>query len=171
MELTLSLCTLKNLDTLIAIGKRTFTESFQEQNNPDDFSDYLESAFSKATILSELKDPNTSFYFVYRGTIKVGYFKINKAASQTDIKDDNAIELERIYVLKEHQGQRIGNYILNWVMDYARSKNKRYVWLGVWERNAKAIDFYRRYGFVKFGTHPYYIGKDRQTDWLMRYDL
>jgi ribosomal protein S18 acetylase RimI-like enzyme len=50
-------------------------------------------------------------------------------------------------------------------------KKKAYIWLGVWEHNTAAIRFYERLGFEKFAMHPYYIGKDRQTDWLMKMNL
>jgi len=171
MEIHIKPCSINDLDALISIGKQTFTEAFKIQNNPDDFNHYLATAFSSEVILKELEDPNSSYYFVFKNTIKVGYFKVNQATSQTDIKDDSGLELERIYVLKEFQGKGIGGWILNWVIKKARSLNKKYLWLGVWEYNEKAINFYKQYGFVKFGTHPYYIGKDKQTDWLMRYNL
>ena len=101
----------------------------------------------------------------------VGYLKINFGTAQSDIEDDSALELERIYVSKEFQGRQIGSQTLTKVLELAKNQNKQYVWLGVWEQNQGAIRFYERYGFIKFGEHPYYIGSDKQTDWLMRYDL
>ncbi|MCM4167918.1 Spermidine/spermine N(1)-acetyltransferase [Arenibacter antarcticus] len=171
MELHVTLCSKKDLDTLVQLGKRTFIEAFKEKNNPDDFNEYLETAFNREVYSRELEERLTSYFFIYKSAVIVGYFKVNQGESQTDIKDDNAMELERIYVLRKFQGLGIGKWILNQVMEMARAKNKRYLWLGVWEYNGKAIEFYLRHGFVKFGTHPYYIGKDKQTDWLMKCEL
>jgi len=81
------------------------------------------------------------------------------------------MELERIYVLEEFQGRSYGAVILQKVKEVAISAQKQFIWLGVWEKNTRAIIFYERYGFKKFGTHPYYIGTDKQTDFLMRLDL
>ncbi len=100
-----------------------------------------------------------------------GYFKINQGNAQTDIYDENAMELERIYILKNFQGKRLGAWALNKVLEFAKEGGAQYVWLGVWEHNSKAIRFYERHGFKKFGEHPYYIGNDRQNDWLMRFDI
>ena len=83
----------------------------------------------------------------------------------------DALELERIYIIKEFQGRKIGQKLLQRAMKIGFERNKAYLWLGVWEKNVDAIRFYQKHGFVKFGTHPYYIGNDKQTDWLMRYDL
>ncbi|MGB5647238.1 MAG: GNAT family N-acetyltransferase, partial [Muriicola sp.] len=80
-------------------------------------------------------------------------------------------ELERIYVLTHYQGQGIGDWIMEQVIRLAKEAEKRFIWLGVWEKNTAAIRFYEKKGFIKFGKHPYYIGKDKQMDWLMKLDL
>jgi ribosomal protein S18 acetylase RimI-like enzyme len=74
-------------------------------------------------------------------------------------------------VLEQFQGEQIGTKMLFKAIEIAFDKNKKHLWLGVWEKNTDAIRFYQKHGFLKFNTHPYYIGKDKQTDWLMRFDL
>jgi ribosomal protein S18 acetylase RimI-like enzyme len=73
--------------------------------------------------------------------------------------------------LQDFQGQRIGKQMLQKAIALAAEKSKKYIWLGVWEHNEDAIRFYQKYGFEKFATHPYFVGKDEQTDWLLRFDL
>ncbi|MEJ1221561.1 GNAT family N-acetyltransferase [Sediminicola sp. 1XM1-17] len=171
MELRLQKCGLDQLDRLVEISKKTFVDAFEKDNNPEDFASYLDFAFNPDRIAAEVQDADSHFYFVYLHAEIVGYFKLNQLDSQTDIKDKKALELERIYVLKEYQGQQIGKWMLEQVKILALVKQKSFVWLGVWEHNTKAIAFYELYGFRKFGTHPYYIGTDKQTDWLMRCDV
>lgn len=96
---------------------------------------------------------------------------MNQHQAQTDMKSDDGMELERIYILDEFQSRGYGKWILDKLIQLGLQAYKSFLWLGVWEKNEKAIRFYQRHGFVKFGTHPYYIGKDKQTDWLMRLDL
>ena len=108
---------------------------------------------------------------MYRDTDLVGYFKMNENEAQAEPFGDNALELSRIYVLSPFQGQQLGQQILMEIIDIARRKQKTKLWLGVWERNLKAIQFYERHRFKKFDTHSFYIGTDKQTDWLMRLDL
>lgn len=171
MKLHLESCSITDLGVLGNLSRRTSIEDFEKDNNPEDFKAYLNSAFGDETLIIELKDNHSSFYFVYNDAILMGYVKLNENGSQSDIKDNNAVEIERIYILGEFQGHGIGAWIMKQVMSMARAKNKVYLWLGVWEVNVKAIKFYERIGFYKFGSHPYYIGKDKQTDWLMRLDL
>ncbi len=171
MELRLQKCEIDQLDFLVNLSRKTFIDAFEKDNNPEDFENYLDFAFNPDRIADEVLDADSDFYFVYLNKEVVGYFKLNQLQAQTDIKDENSLELERIYVLNQFQGKQIGRWMLEQVKTLAKHKNKTFVWLGVWEHNIKAIAFYEIYGFRKFGTHPYYIGKDKQTDWLMRCDI
>ena len=171
MKLHLRPCTIADLEVLVNLGRRTFIKAFEKDNKPEDFKEYLDSAFGEERLLKELQDINSAYYFINMDSSLVGYIKLNENEAQSDIKDINSIELERIYVLSEFQGQGIGEWILAQVISMAKAKNRSYVWLGVWEHNPKAIKFYQRLGFYKFGSHPYFIGNDEQTDWLLRLDI
>jgi len=93
---------------------------------------------------------------------------LNYADAQTEFKDTNALEVERIYVSGEHHGKRIGKQLMDFALDIAHNKHFEYVWLGVWEHNEKAMGFYQRYGFEVFSSHPFLLGDDLQTDLLMK---
>lgn len=165
-------CTIKDLDQLIEISKQTFIDAFEKQNDPTDFKNYIARAFNKEQITLELQHPDSLFYFLILKDIGlVGYIKLNRKEAQKELFDMDAIELERIYILKEYQGKKLGQEALSMVIDIAKSQKASYLWLGVWEQNTRAIAFYQRHGFVKFGEHPYLIGEDEQYDWLMRLDL
>ncbi|PKA98366.1 ribosomal protein S18 acetylase RimI-like enzyme [Flavobacteriaceae bacterium MAR_2009_75] len=171
MALSLKICTSDELKILVDISRKTFVDAFEEQNNPEDFKTYIDSAFSEEVLSKELSNNDSAFFFVYKDDKLAGYIKINEGQAQTDIKDPEALELERIYVLEAFQGQKIGKWLLEKIKNLAIEKRKGLIWLGVWEKNTDAIKFYQNYGFSKFGTHPYIIGSDKQTDWLMRYKL
>lgn len=171
MNLSYKFCDLKDLAILVEISTKTFVSAFEKLNNPEDFKAYMEIAFNKEQLKKELLNENASFYFVYNEKELVGYFKLNKKEAQTESFGNTSIEIERIYVLDKFQGQQIGKKMLLHIFEIAKQENISFIWLGVWEKNTAAIRFYERHGFVKIGTHPYYIGNDKQTDWLMRLDL
>ena len=171
MDLSFRECKISDLDILVKISKDTFVVAFEKDNNPADFQDYIQKAFSPDRLKKEVENPNSIFYFVFDNETLVGYFKLNMGTAQTDVHDENAMELERIYVVQQYQGKNIGAQMLTEILVLCKKLNKAYLWLGVWEHNPKAIHFYQRHGFEKFGEHPYYIGKDKQTDWLLRLDL
>ena len=171
MDLSFKKCALADLDLLIEISRSTFIASFEKVNNPDDFKTYITSAFSKEKMKDELLNVNTTFNFVYLNDTLVGYFKLNEKDAQNEHFDETSIELERIYIKEEFQGRQIGKEVLFKVIEIAKSKEVKFLWLGVWEHNDAAIRFYGRYNFKKYSTHPYYLGSDKQTDWILKLDL
>jgi ribosomal protein S18 acetylase RimI-like enzyme len=171
MNLSYKICDLEDLQVLVEISVNTFISAFEKQNDPEDFKVYMATAFSKEQIKKELLDENTSFYLVYNEKDLVGYFKLNEKEAQTEPLGKASIEIERIYVLDEFQGQQIGKQMLLKTIEIAKEKRLTFIWLGVWEKNTAAIRFYERHGFTKFDMHSFYIGSDKQTDWLMRLDL
>lgn len=171
MPLYLRECASTDLDILVQISESTFSVAFKKDNNPEDFQAYIQEAFAPGKLAAELANKDCLFHFVYDDEMLVGYFKLNIGIAQTDVHDPNALEIERIYVLENHQGKTIGSWMLQQIIEKAKALDKNYIWLGVWEQNPKAISFYHRHGFNKFDEHPYYIGSDKQTDWLMRLEL
>jgi len=172
----MSVCSIRaisisDLAQLQKIGKTTFAETFTEHNTKEDLDKYLEESFSNEKLSSELNNPHSSFYFAEIENNVVGYLKINFGASQTELKDNEALEIERIYVLQAFHGKKIGQALYEKAVQIANEKKVQYLWLGVWEKNNKAIQFYKKNGFVQFDTHIFKLGNDEQTDIMMKLKL
>jgi len=153
------------------ISKKTYSDTFSKDNSPENMWAYLESSFSEEKLLEELKESNSEFYFAKISHKTIGYFKINFGDAQTDLHDHNALELERIYVIKEFQGKKNGQKLLDKVLGIANKNQMDYLWLGVWEKNEGAIRFYERNGFNVTGSHPFRMGDEIQTDLIMKLPL
>jgi len=169
--LTFKKCTLKDIDLLTRISWQTFYNAYKEQNDPENFKSFLDDTFNKKKLTNELKDKNCCFYFVYESTELVGYLKLNEKEAQTEIFDKTTLELERIYILDHFQGKGIGKQMLQKAITFAKSKSVAFIWLGVWEINTNAIEFYKSQGFTIFDSHIYRVGNEDQKDWLMKMDL
>jgi ribosomal protein S18 acetylase RimI-like enzyme len=155
-------------ETLLAFSKKTFYEFFAHLNDPANMDAYSSIAFTHQSTVEQINNPCSEFYFsLYEDNI-VGYIKLNFSNAQTEFKDKNALEVERIYVSGEHHGKRIGKQLLDFAIDIASSKQFDYVWLGVWEHNNKAIGFYEHNGFETFSSHQFMLGDDKQVDLLMK---
>ncbi len=163
--------TADEIDRLQQIGRQTFYETFSAVNTEENMNEYLREGFSIGKMRAELADENSEFYFVLLDGTVAGYLKLNSGQSQTELKDDNALEIERIYVLKEFQGKKVGQLLYDKALEVARRKGCAYVWLGVWEENARAISFYKKNGFVAFDKHIFRLGDDEQTDIMMKREL
>ena len=159
---------IQDIEKLKGIGKRTFTETFSSDNSEENITEYLDNGFSTEKLKTELIDKNAEFYFAELKGRVIGYLKVNSGQSQTEIKDKNYLEIERIYVLKEYHGKKVGQLLYEKAIKIAKSKNAEYVWLGVWEKNPRAIKFYEKNGFVAFDKHIFKLGNDKQTDIMMK---
>ena len=104
---------------------------------PKDMKAYLAKAFSMKNLKKELHNSNSEFYFAESEKEIAGYLKINFGEAQTEIRDEKGMEIERIYVLKEYQGQRVGQKLFDKALNIAREKKLHYLWLGVWEKNLR----------------------------------
>ncbi len=169
--MTIKKVTVNDIGQLQKIGRQTFYETFSAGNTEENMQKYLEEGFSIDKLTSEINDQHAEFYFVTLENDVIGYLKLNFGQSQTELQDEHALEIERIYVLKEFYGKNVGQLLYNKAIQIAREKNADYVWLGVWEDNPRAINFYKKNGFVEFGKHVFKLGNDEQTDIMMKLEL
>ncbi|MFD2147024.1 GNAT family N-acetyltransferase [Mucilaginibacter antarcticus] len=159
------------LAELTYISRKTFLDAFAHMNNPDDLTAFLTNHLTNESLSIEMADPNSEFYFAMEDSGPIAYLKVNTGDAQTELKHNDGLEIERIYVLKNHQGKKLGHRLIAEAIKMARQKDKTYVWLGVWERNADAIRFYQHNGFAIFDKHEFKIGNDNQTDLMMKLKL
>lgn len=167
MTINIKKCTLEDLSRLQEISYETFNETFKEQNSPENMEAYLEKAFNRKQLETELSQRSSQFYFVEIDGETAGYLKVNTDEAQTEEMGDEALEIERIYIRSPFQKQGLGKYLFNKALEVAMKQNKKKIWLGVWEKNEKAIAFYKKMGFVQTGAHSFYMGDEEQTDFIM----
>ncbi len=153
------------------IAKQTFKETFSSENSTENLEQYLENSFTLQKVESEINNPDSAFYFATEDKHITAYLKINLEDAQTEIRTKNTMELERIYVLKNHQGKGIGKLLLQKAIELAKQNKVNFLWLGVWEKNHSAISFYEKHGFVKFDQHIFTLGKEEQVDVMMKLEI
>ncbi|CAG0896965.1 unnamed protein product, partial [Darwinula stevensoni] len=151
---------LSDIEELQNIGRQTFFDTFAPYNSEANMQKYLEEKFSAEKLACELADENSVFYFASLENEVVGYLKLNFGPAQTELNDGKALEIERIYVLEAFHGKKVGQVLYQKAIEIAKQKNMEYVWLGVWEQNTRALNFYKKNGFVEFDTHLFVLGDE-----------
>ncbi|WP_174727380.1 GNAT family N-acetyltransferase [Mesobacillus harenae] len=167
MTLNLKRCTIEDLRTLQEISYDTFNETFKHQNSPENMNSYLEKAFNLKQLEKELSNTSSQFFFVYFNNEVAGYLKINTNDAQSEDMGNDSLEIERIYIKNQFHKLGLGKYMLNKAIEIAMERNKKKIWLGVWEKNINAITFYNKMGFVQSGAHSFYMGDEKQMDLIM----
>lgn len=162
---------LEELEKLQKISRQTFHDTFADQNSAENMMRYLEVGFSLEKLREEIQDQRSAFYFMMEGNEPVGYLKLNLANAQTKLQELGGMEIERIYVLKSEQGKGFGNLLFDKALEIAAANGASYIWLGVWEKNIAAIEFYKKKGMEVFDSHVFRLGDEEQLDYLMRRPL
>lgn len=152
---------------LAELGARTFSETFAADNSPEDMAAYLADAFNPEKLAAELLDPRTTFFVAEAEGAPVGYAKLHRGEAHPSVKGPRPVELARLYASRECLGRGVGAALMRVCLDEARRAGCATMWLGVWERNARAIAFYRKWGFRETGNQTFQLGSDPQTDLVM----
>jgi ribosomal protein S18 acetylase RimI-like enzyme len=170
MKIEIEPVKIEELETLTKISRDTFVDTFSGHNTREDMELFLEGTFCTEILKAEMEQADNHFFFARHGSIEAGYLKLS-TPPVSDTGEEDCLEISRIYVVKEQLGNGIGKALMEFAFAFAQKKNKKCVYLGVWENNERAIRFYQRFGFKKCGEHIFIVGTDPQTDWLMKKDL
>jgi ribosomal protein S18 acetylase RimI-like enzyme len=152
---------------LAEIAAAGFADTFAADNDPVDMRTYLASAFGPEIQRAELEDPRTTAFLAEREGEVVGYAMMRQGAAPDFIRDRDSIEIARLYSVKRWIGSGVGAALMHHCLAEADARGCSTIWLGVWEHNARAIAFYRRWGFTDVGSQVFRLGRDRQTDRVM----
>jgi diamine N-acetyltransferase len=152
---------------LAELGASTFADTFAPDNSPENLAQYLSEAFGEEVQRAELEDPDVSVFFAEREGEVVGYVMLREGPAPQIVRGFEVLEIARLYAHRLAQGSGVGHALMQRAINEAAARGKEALWLGVWERNTRAIEFYRRWEFFEAGTQPFKLGGDQQNDLVM----
>ncbi len=156
---------------LSELGAKTFYDTFAKDNTPENMAAHLKSSFSPEIQLAELSNPSNIFLLAEDENLIVGYAQLILNSKEEFVTGINPLEIRRIYSIKEYIGKGVGKALMQASIHEARQKGCDSVWLGVWEKNPRAIEFYKKWGFKEVGSHIFTVGDDPQRDYVMELRL
>ncbi len=156
---------------LSQLSSKTFYDTYAHANTKEDMDQYISEHFTEEEIRQEINDKHIFLFIAFSEGKAMGYVKLGTATSPEQLGGKSAMEIERVYVEKEFQSKNIGAALLKHSIAFAKEKKVKVLWLGVWKNNSRAIKFYEREGFKKFGTKPFTLGRDLQEDFMMKMEL
>ena len=163
----IKIATTDDAAVIARLSRQTFVETFAEDNTAANMEKFLSESFSVSSLEAEVGAPGDLFFLAIENNQPVGYARLRENAPIA-FPGSNAIEIARIYAVRNSIGKGIGKLLMQKCLATAKEQGKEFIWLGVWEKNGRAIRFYEKWGFEKFDTHIFVLGDDAQTDWLMK---
>ncbi len=166
MHITIRTATTADAELIADLSRKTFYDAFIADNKKEDMDKFLNEQFTKEALIKEVGKPGNTFLLVYADDDVAGYARLRENESTP-----NDIELARIYLNTNAIGKGVGRELMLACIETAEKLKKKILWLGVWEKNQRAIDFYTKFGFEKYDEHDFVLGDDVQKDWLMKLNL
>ena len=155
-------------ELLANLGRRLFEQTFEADNSSKDMHEYVSSAFAPARQLQELADPDrVAWLAAVDGREPVGFAVVRRGSVGDGVAASTPVEVERLYVDSTFHGGGVGRRLMDACVAQARAWKGDVLWLGVWERNPRAISFYEKGGFRTVGSHTFLLGTDEQRDIVM----
>lgn len=167
----ISRATLEQSDLLAKLGAETFQESFRAANRAEDMAAHLHRTYAPAIVAEHLADPKCTYFIAHKNELPAGFAKLRTHYRPDCISEKNIVELHQIYVLRAFHGQKVGAALMRACLDAATRKGYDFLWLGVWENNIRAREFYQKWGFEEVGSHAFVLGADFQTDLILKLSL
>jgi GNAT superfamily N-acetyltransferase len=169
--LQLRLATPADAAALAAFAARAFSDTYAAHNTAADLASYLAEHFSEAIQERQLRDPARRCLLCEHDATLVGYAQLKAGGAPPAVAARAALEVERLYADQAAIGKGVGRALLAGCIALASDLGCDALWLGVWERNPRAVAFYRKHGFVECGKQSFRLGADVQDDLVMRRDL
>ena len=163
--------TTADAEMLSQLGAKTFYDTFAKDNTSENVDAYLKKSFSSEIQFNELSQPDVIFLIVESEKLPIGYAQLIINSKDEAIKRNKPLEIRRIYASQEYLGKGVGKELMRATISEARQRDCDCIWLGVWEKNQRAIDFYKKWGFREVGTHIFSVGDDPQNDFVMELEL
>jgi len=167
MILRIRQATISDVNIISALGVTTCYEAYFELDPSNDLADYCAFAFNPEQMKAELEDANSTFLIAEWNGKAVGYAKLRENNLIECLKDKNAVEVQRVYVLEKMKGKHIGEKLMTRCFEIAGEKGCEMLWLGVWEKNVAAIKFYAKLGMANVGTTDFSDGKSSFINLVM----
>lgn len=167
--ITVRYATPHDAELIADLSRKTFYETFATHNTKANMDKFMNKQFTRKELIKEVGARGNTFLLAMDDSQSVGYARMRESRNPESLgKEINAIEIARLYAVNKVIGTGVGKLLMQACIDKATEMKKEIIWLGVWEKNIRAISFYKKWGFEKFGEHPFILGDDVQTDWLLK---
>ncbi|MBP6534836.1 MAG: GNAT family N-acetyltransferase [Arenimonas sp.] len=152
---------------LARIAELTFRDTFGPANTAEDMDLHCSDSYGPGIQAGEIADPDSLTLLAESDAGIVGFAQLRWGAAPDCVMAGHPGEIMRLYVVADWHGKGVAHRLMDASLDAMRERGTDAVWLGVWEKNPRAIAFYGKYGFTEAGAHVFAVGTDPQRDLVM----
>jgi ribosomal protein S18 acetylase RimI-like enzyme len=167
-EVTIRPASTADAALLAELAPRLFRQTYEHQVSAADLDAFVDDGLDPRRMQAELADPDVRTLLVERDGRAIGYAQVRRRPLSTEAPAPHAeVELARLYLDRAWHGRGVAEVLLARVNELALDLGARFVWLGVWERNGRAVAFYEKHGFKTVGMQEFRLGSQSHQDKIM----
>ncbi|QOD60547.1 GNAT family N-acetyltransferase [Polaribacter haliotis] len=151
--------TSKDITALALVGKKAFVIPHKDAIPNEIMTNYLSHSFSEKNLLEEITNPNNQFNLIFVNDNLAGFSKVIFNQENKNIKETNVTKMERLYLLEEFYGLGLGNKLFQHNLNLTKTNLQKGIWLYVWIKNFRALEFYKKAGFKKIALYDFPISE------------
>jgi diamine N-acetyltransferase len=158
MPPTIHPATAEDAAPLAAFAAQAFTDTYRELSDAQEIADYVAEHFRPGIMAGVIGDPACSTLLLRVGGELAGYAILKAEPAPACVTQRLPLKLWRLYLGAGFIGQGLGARLMAAVHAEARRRGAQTLWLGVYDRNLRAVRFYERFGFAKVGGQEFLFG-------------
>ena len=153
---------------LAALGRDSFTAAFAHLYAPEDLAAFLDETHDEAAVARRIASSGR----VYRlatsaGGTLAGYCQlVLRDSFEPASAALRPITLSQLYCAGWATGSGVGSALMDWALAEARTRGADEMRLSVWAGNHGAQRFYARYGFEHIADIGFWVGQQRDDEFL-----
>ena len=157
--ITIKKATIKDIKTLSIVSRKAFYVPHKDAIPEDVMEAYIRNSFNEETLLEEVTNEEFQYNLLYKNDVLAGFSKIIINSKNININEENVTKMERLYLLEEFYGMGLGHQLFDYNLKLAKEENQKGIWLYVWIKNYRALDFYKKAGFKKIADYYFPISE------------
>jgi ribosomal protein S18 acetylase RimI-like enzyme len=158
---------LSDAGKLAALAEQTFRDTFGGTNAIEDLNLHCQTSYGESIQAAEISNTEMVTLVCEDEGNLIAFAQLRWGKAPACVSADRPGEIQRLYVLDAWHGKGIAQILMAACMAQMEKRGSDVAWLGVWERNPRAISFYKKFKFVEVGDHIFRLGADPQRDIVM----
>jgi ribosomal protein S18 acetylase RimI-like enzyme len=152
---------------LAELAERTFRDTFAQMNRAEDIDVHCRNSYGNSIQATEIRDPGRTTLVCHVRDGLIAYGQLRWASAPSCVVATRPAEVQRLYVDAPWHGKGVAHALMASLLDAAVAGGADVAWLGVWEKNPRAISFYAKIGFEAVGDQVFVLGNDPQRDLVL----
>ena len=152
---------------LAALARDSFVAAFGHLYREEDLSAFLAEHKTAERYRRNLADSGTLIQVAEDNAALAGYCQLRRPSGFRSKSDaSHPIELQQLYLAPAMTGRGTGAALMEWALATARALGCDAVQLSVFSENYRAQRFYARFGFAKIADVDFWVGEQRDHEFL-----